>query len=601
MTYPTVSRRWRSFTGSLFFPAALAIGIALFRVVPQAWSVSVVRPTACKWLSLLAVVVALYPPARYTARQLIQSLRRPDPDGRKRMGIAVAIGSFLYLFIAAEVNNRPLVPRLLDEKTYTLQSRMLANGMLFRAPHPEAEFFETFYVFDHPVYGAKYFPGTAMLYAPAVLIGIPDWITSLIIASAVSGMTCLITMELFDGDGAAGITASLLLLATNSIHDLGTWVLAHEPVMLCALVMLYAWMKWRSVGARGWAILMGAAAGWAAITRPIDALVYFLPMALLIIIDLIHIQPDGRRGQLAIDLLLAMLAAVPFLALQGWFDLKVTGDVLETPYRAYIDRFQPGDAYGGIGSNKIPLTTLPQKLDYYYNFILPLVNYYRTQGAWKVLYRLRLAHILKHGMANRLQLVLIPAGLAMAWFDRRLLLAVLPLPLFALFYVPNCSFIWYYPVIVAPVLAILTVAGAVALARWLPWMSILLPLLVAAIAIGSIPEVSGDVTSDWNTIAPAPVEQTIADQVVAPALVFFTYHPSTNGFHDEPVYNLVTGWPDDEPITRAQDLGPKKDAELIAYYAAIQPERVVYVVDRDSCELKKLGTAGQLAPQAAAK
>jgi hypothetical protein len=601
MTYPTVSRRWRSHWNGWLFPAAALVGIALCVWLPRKWAVPVVHPKACISLLVLAALMSLYQPARYTAQQFLRSLRRPDSVGRKRLGLVVAIASWLYLFSAAMFNDRPLVPRLLDEKAYTLQSRMLAQGMLWRAPHPKAEFFETFYVFDQPLYGAKYFPGTAMMYAPGVWLGFPDWVTSLIIASLVSGLTCLVTMELFDGDGAAGVSASILLLATNSIHDMGTWVLAHEPVMLCSLMMLYAWLQWRAVGARGWAVLMGAAAGWAAITRPIDALVYALPMAILILVDLIHIQPQGRRGQIAIDLLAAVLAAAPFLALQGWFDVKMTGHLFETPYRAYIDRYQPGDAYGGIGSNSVPRTMLQQKLDYYYDFILPLVKNYKKLGVWKEFVVSRLPHILKHGMANRLQLLLIPAGIVMIRLDRRLLVAALPLPLFALLYALNCSFFWYYPVIIAPVLAILTVAGAVAVSKWLPSANVLLPLCVLAVGLGSFPELSGDLHTDWDTIAPAPAEQAVVDHVIAPALVFFTYHSSTMGFHDEPVYNLASGWPDDEPITRAQDLGPAKDAELIAYYAKIRPDRQVYVVDRDSCAVRSLGKAGDLAGRATPK
>jgi hypothetical protein len=601
MINPTAPGPWRIRRG-LLLPAAFIIGIALFAAVPRAWSAPVARPVPCCVLLVVSLVLWLYPKARKDVVLLTRALRCPVAGDRVRLALVVAIASFLYLLIAAYINNRPLVPRLLDEKTYTLQSRMLAAGMLWRDPHPKAEFFETFYVFDRPLYAAKYFPGAAMLYAPGVLLGFPDWLTSLLIAGAVSGMTCLLTMELFDGDGAGGITASILLLATNSIHDLGTWVLAHEPVMLLALIMLYAWLQWRGAGPRGWAIVMGAAAGWAAITRPIDALVYALPMAIVILFDLIHIAPKGRHGGLALDLLAAILAAAPFLALQGYFDWRMTGHLFETPYRAYIDRYQPGDAYGGIGSDARPQTTLQQKLDYYYDFILPLVNYYRAQGPWKILWRLRLAHILKHGMGNRLELLLIPAGMAMAWFDRRLLIVALPLPLFALLYIPNPSFIWYYPVIVAPALAILTVAGTVALARWLPEAAALVPLCVIAVGLGSIPELSGDWQSDWKqTIAPARVEQVVADNVKAPALVFFTYHSYPQAYHDEPVYNLTTGWPDDEPITRAQDLGPAKDAELIAYYAAIQPDRQVYIIDRDSCALRNLGTAGALAAHEAQK
>jgi hypothetical protein len=579
----------------LLLPAAFVVGLALCVGVPAAWHAPVARPIACGILLMAAVAAALHAPAHIAALHLIRTLRRPSPRGRLRLGAIVAVASSLYLFVAADLNNRPLVPRLLDEKTYTLQSRMLAHGMLWRTAHPEAEFFETFYVFDRPLYGAKYFPGAAMFYVPGVWLGLPDWFTSLMIAGAVSGLTCLVTMELFDGDGMAGITASILLLGTDSIHDLGTWMLAHEPVMLCSLVMLYAWLQWRATGPRGWAMIMGAAAGWAAITRPIDALVYALSMAIVIVLDLVHIFPQGRRGQLAVDLLAAALATTPFLILQGAFDWKMTGHVFETPYRAYIDRYMPGDAYGGIGGSNRPQTTLQQKLDYYYDFIVPLVKLYQQQGAGWLFWNRRVVHILKHGLANRLQLLLIPAGCAMAWFDRRLLAVALPVPLFALLYLLNPTFIWYYPVIIAPALAIVTVAGAVALTRWQPIALLVVPLCVIAIGLASLPELFGDFNSDWKeTIAPSRAEQAVAENVRPPALVFFTYHSSQTGFHDEPVYNLKTGWPDDEPITRAQDLGSEKDAELIAYYGGIQPDRNVYVIDRDSCALRSLGTAGQL-------
>jgi hypothetical protein len=590
MQYPSASRQ-----RGLLLPAAFIAGLVICLSVPAAWHAAVVRPLPCGVLVLMAVAVSYHPRARNSAIHVIRLFRRPSPEGRLRLGAMVAIASSLYLFAAADLNNRPLVPRLLDEKTYTLQSRMLAHGMLWRAAHPKAEFFETFYVFDRPLYGAKYFPGAAMFYVPGVWLGLPDWVTSLIIAGLVSGLTCMVTMELFDGDGVAGITASILLLATNSIHDLGTWVLAHEPVMLCSLVMLYAWLQWRTVGARGWAVLMGTAAGWAAITRPIDALVYALPMAIVIGIDLVHILPHGRRGQLAVDLLAAALAAAPFLILQGVFDWKMTGHLFETPYRAYIDRYMPGDAFGAVGASNLPRTALQQKLDYYYDFILPLVKLYQKQGPGWLFWNRRLAHILKHGMANRLQLLLIPAGCAMAWFDRRLLAIALSLPLFALFYLLNPTFIWYYPVIIAPALAIATVAGAVALTRWQPIARLVVPLCVIAIGVASLPEFSGDFNSDWKeTIAPARAEQVVAENVHAPALVFFTYHFSHSAYHEEPVYNLATGWPDDEPIARAQDLGPRKDAELIGYYAAIQPNRNVYIVDRESCVVRSLGTAGEI-------
>jgi 4-amino-4-deoxy-L-arabinose transferase-like glycosyltransferase len=585
----------------ILFPSAFALGIALCLTIPQAWNILIPHRVACEVLLCAALALSLHRQARRSVGDLVHFLRQPGAGVRLRLGLIVAIISAIYLYAAAVLNDRPLVPRLLDEKAYTLQARMLAQGRLWRASHPHAEFFETFDVLNTPLTTVIYPPGTAAMYVPGEICGSPDWITSLAIGAAICGLTCLITMELFNGDGMAGITAALLVLATTSMHDLSTWILPHQPVMLCALLMIYAWLQWRSAGPRPWALLMGAAAGLGAITRPSDALVYAIPMAIVIVLDLIHLEPDGRRAGLAVDLTLALLAAAPFLALQGYIDKKVTGHVLVTPSHLYTQLDQPAAGPLGRESRAQPQITLPQKWDYYHSYILPQVKTYRSTGMWQMLWQARLPNILKHALANRLQLLLLPAGCVMVWFDRRLLVIVLPLAFFVLLHLLNPLFNWYDAIVLVPALAMLSIAGAVALAQWLPAGSVVVMLGMLAIAFGSIPEIFGDTGSDQKPgIAQLGVENVLADNVKAPALVFFTYHRlsgdlSSGAFDNEPVYPLESGWPDDESIARAQDLGATKNTELIAYYAGIQPERNVYVIDRDSCAVRSLGTAAKLA------
>jgi hypothetical protein len=84
-------------------------------------------------------------------------------------------------------------------------------------------------------------------------------------------------------------------------------------------------------------------------------------------------------------------------------------------------------------------------------------------------------------------------------------------------------------------------------------------------------------------------------QVAAPAVVLFRYaHGSP--IIEEPVYNSDVVWPDDAPIIRAHDLGPR-NREIFAYYAQRQPRRVFWLFDRGTGELKKLGPAWALAAQ----
>ena len=76
--------------------------------------------------------------------------------------------------------------------------------------------------------------------------------------------------------------------------------------------------------------------------------------------------------------------------------------------------------------------------------------------------------------------------------------------------------------------------------------------------------------------------------------MLFTYDPGRNT-HEEPVYNAGVAWPDDAAVVRAHDLGPARDAELFAYYAARQPPRFAYRYDERTRTLTPLGPVADLA------
>ena len=68
--------------------------------------------------------------------------------------------------------------------------------------------------------------------------------------------------------------------------------------------------------------------------------------------------------------------------------------------------------------------------------------------------------------------------------------------------------------------------------------------------------------------------------------------------HDDPVYNTDVAWSDDAPIIRARDLDGRNEP-LYRYYAAEQPDRVVYLYDRakesaGQDPLQRLGTVQEL-------
>ena len=92
------------------------------------------------------------------------------------------------------------------------------------------------------------------------------------------------------------------------------------------------------------------------------------------------------------------------------------------------------------------------------------------------------------------------------------------------------------------------------------------------------------------------VARALANLPHKPAVVLFHYSAEAN-VHEEPVYNTDVAWPDDAPVIRAHDLGPR-NVEIFRYYAARQPDRFFYRFDRADNSLKPLGYARDLAKQA---
>jgi hypothetical protein len=80
-------------------------------------------------------------------------------------------------------------------------------------------------------------------------------------------------------------------------------------------------------------------------------------------------------------------------------------------------------------------------------------------------------------------------------------------------------------------------------------------------------------------------------------LVLFTYHSDDPSNLEEPAYNWDVMNPDDAPIIRAHDLGPR-NAELFAYYAKRQPNRSVYLFDHMANRFQSLGAVSELAAAA---
>jgi hypothetical protein len=289
---------------------------------------------------LVAFIVGIIPGVRGRLRRALDGVRRPSPRARGIIALSIAIFAGLYLYVTASWQHQPLEPRIHDEFVYLLQARMLSIGRLWMPPLPHGDFFDTFYVFVEPVYAPLSWPGASLMYVPGLWLSLPYHVMPLVIAGAAIGLMYSVTTQLFDG--LSGLIAVLALLALPTMRTEAVHTFAQVPILLLGLMLLWTWLRWRVAPTRLHAALIGAVAGWAAITRPIDAICLALPIGIAMLIDW---RRFGTRAKLQ-TIGFVVAGAVPFIALQLVFNFGVTGSLTKTPYMFYNDREQPLLGYG---------------------------------------------------------------------------------------------------------------------------------------------------------------------------------------------------------------------------------------------------------------
>ena len=217
----------------------------------------------------LAAALGLMPGVRRFVLATLDQIRHPSPRALEWATFGISATATCYFVFTAFLQDRDLFPKTHDEGSYVIGMRMLARGKLWMPRHDLADFFDTFYVIVRPVYASLYFPGTALLYAPSDWLQWPTWVMPVVAAGAVVGLVYRVITEVLDG--AAGTLAALLVVSVSWYRMLSVLVFSQVPLLLIALLLVWAWLHWRRDGKAGWALAMGAFAGWAAIIRPLDA------------------------------------------------------------------------------------------------------------------------------------------------------------------------------------------------------------------------------------------------------------------------------------------------------------------------------------------
>ncbi|HXE53392.1 MAG TPA: glycosyltransferase family 39 protein [Tepidisphaeraceae bacterium] len=600
---PAVEFRSASTTSSAAVAALVAAGALIWIGLGTGRGIGWTR-----WIVILAAIaLGLAPPIATLINAVHGRLRNASPRAIRITAIVIALVSAGYFMLTALLQGRDLFPKTHDECSYWLQTQMLAHGHLFMPGLPLPDFFASFYILTTPVYCSIYFPGTAVMLAPAVWLHLPPWIWTALLSGLTVGVLYLVITELIDG--AAGVLAAILLVSLTWFRTLGLMTMSQMPMLQLGLLMVYAWLRWRRRHHSMWALAIGILAGWAAITRPVDALCYAIPIGVAMAIEI----RDDSLSRKALCIALLIVGAVPFLGLQVRFDQAVTGHPFQTPYTTYLAEQVPGSTFGFHRFNPAaePQSTLPQmRRDYELtksylalhqpqNFLSPWIRGQHPAGfAPRPAY---LAMIADTTLPTRALLLLIPAGL-LGLTGRGRIVLFATFPVFVLLYILNPFFLEHYSVPIIPAVLLLVLLGANAVADALPSTR---GQIGAALVAGIV---AAAVTSLWeiNHVLVANPAHQITDEPMPSALlrkahdvltgeravVLFRYAPNHN-WKAEPVYNSDVTWPDDAEVVRAHDLGAR-DVEIVKYYAQRQPDRTFFVWDLGKDELRRIGTAADL-------
>jgi hypothetical protein len=520
---------------------------------------------------------------------VVGRLRRVTPRGRQATTVAIFFLAIGYLLLTPWLQGRDLTMNIQDEMMYLVQAQMLAHGHLYMPAHPMADFFQELFIFHKPVYASMYFPGTALLYAPSIWLHVPNWLVAVLVSASAVAMTYRVLAELVDG--LAGVLGAMLLVACGTFRWTSVMVMSHPLALLLGLLMFWSYLHWRRNRRAAWMVAFGLLAGWAAITRPIDAIAWCLPPFTLILVDLWN----NARGALFRSLLLMGVAAAPFISLQLVVDKGVTGHWLLTPVQAYHDRYFPATFEGpGAASSATSLTPrLPQFEHYNQEFIIPGARQFQNEQLIR-----RVPFGIVHTLPATWLIVFVPLGIVGLRGRGQWGLAAV-LALFTIGYMTFMFFAAHYLVVVIPAGLLLVVVGLKQLERLAgdgrlrSYITVFCTLVIVATSAACLPE--GAAHPDEPRVSlPMHAFNHQVPQMDKPAVVFFHSQPDNkSAWRHEQVFNIDAAWPDDSPVVRAQDLGDR-DIELVRYYAQKQPNRVFYRFELESRTLTRLGTATEL-------
>lgn len=272
--------------------------------------------------------------------------------------VLMGVSGLWYGLLWGGLNHVPIVH---DEVSYVLQAETFARARWALPAPPMAQFFEQFHVLVDPVLASKYPPGHGILLAPGALIGLIGLMP--LILSACTGGLIFALVRRIANPWPALLAWFLWLVAPANL----AYRASYFSEVTTGCLMLCAWwqlLNWRKSGERKSLLLIAAAIGWSAITRPLSALAFALPIGVYVLWRCFKRSSWKQLGA-------AIALGALILLLLPWQSMAITGDWALTPYRHYSEVYFPFDIPGFDKPLTQSLRELPRDMQRFRELYLP--------------------------------------------------------------------------------------------------------------------------------------------------------------------------------------------------------------------------------------
>ncbi|HKP16558.1 MAG TPA: hypothetical protein VJT85_10835 [Gemmatimonadaceae bacterium] len=242
-----------------------------------------------------------------------------------------------------------------DESAYLLQAKLFSQ-VRFTAPSPPLpQFFEQLYVNLRPAIFSKYPPGTSLLLAPGMLVGMPG--LPIVMMNALSGALVFVLARRHAG-GVVALLTWLLWGSSFPVQYFHAMYLSEVPTSLAWLATWWGVSRWGASNRARDLAIAAAALALCGITRPLTAAALALSVGLVLIIVRRRAGASPLLGRNEIGTLVA--AALASVAVIGVWSWRSTGSPFTTPLSLYTQRYVPFDGLGfGVRPGSEPLASVP--------------------------------------------------------------------------------------------------------------------------------------------------------------------------------------------------------------------------------------------------